>query len=115
MLVGCRDRAPLLENCGADQLHHTRVRRRATELKGDAVFDKSSELDELFAYCAEQMTERKKEEVCQAERGAVVRGEALVGKWPGHSPCNRCACVLVGDGEAGAVPTFPSQVGHART
>lgn len=54
VLAGCRNRLPnqkvvVLTNYATDEIH-----RRARELCADAVFDKSSELEQLFAYCIEQ-------------------------------------------------------------
>ena len=49
------------------------IRKRAMALGADAVFDKSSELDDLLAYCIEQTEEHKKFEVQEAERVAVAK------------------------------------------
>ena len=54
VLAGCRNRKPhqkvvVLTNYATDE-----IRKRAADLGADAVFDKSSELDGLFAYCMEQ-------------------------------------------------------------
>jgi len=51
VLAGCRQREPyqkvvVLTNYATDDM-----RRRSRELGADAVFDKSNQLDEFFAYC----------------------------------------------------------------
>ncbi len=53
VLRGCRDRAShqrvvILTNYATDE-----IRRQCLTLGADRVFDKSTELDELFAFCAE--------------------------------------------------------------
>ena len=58
VLAGCRNRqfrqkVVVLTNYATDE-----IRKRATELGANAVFDKSSELDALFAYCAEQTAQQ---------------------------------------------------------
>ena len=49
------------------------IRKRALLLGADAVFDKSSELDELLAYCIKQTEEHKKFAVQEAERVAIAK------------------------------------------
>jgi two-component system OmpR family response regulator len=73
VLAGCRKREPyqkvvVLTNYATDE-----IRRRAMDLGADAVFDKSSELDGLFAYCAEQTAQEVKPANQQAQRAAVAR------------------------------------------
>lgn len=49
------------------------VRRRVAELGADAVFDKTTELDALFAYCAEQTANILTDDVRVAQRAAVAQ------------------------------------------
>ena len=52
------------------------IRKRALLPGADAVFDKSSQLDELLAYCIEQTKEHKKFAVQEAERVAIVKSRS---------------------------------------
>jgi two-component system OmpR family response regulator len=75
VLAGCRNREPyqkvvVLTNYATDE-----IRRRAADLGADAVFDKSSELDGLFAYCAEQTAHEVEPDTRQAQRAAVARNQ----------------------------------------
>lgn len=75
VLAGCRNRQSyqkvvVLTNYATDE-----IRRRATDLGADAVFDKSSELDGLFAYCAEQTAREVEPANRQAQRAAVARNQ----------------------------------------
>ena len=54
VLAGCRNREPYQKVVVLTNYATPEIRRRSTDLGADAVFDKSSELDGLFAYCAEQ-------------------------------------------------------------
>ena len=56
------------------------IRKRAAELGANAVFDKSTELDALFAYCREQAANIDTTEVQQAEHEAVNRGHPAIAK-----------------------------------
>jgi two-component system OmpR family response regulator len=73
VLAGCRNREPyqkvvVLTNYATDE-----IRRRAADLGADAVFDKSSELDGLFAYCMEQTAHEVEPGNQRAQRAAVSR------------------------------------------
>jgi len=58
VLAGCRNR-PLRQKVIVLTNYATpEIRKRATELGANAVFDKSSELEKLFAYCADQTAQR---------------------------------------------------------
>ncbi|MES2954394.1 MAG: response regulator [Pseudomonadota bacterium] len=59
VLAGCRQREPyqkvvVLTNYATDA-----IRERSLALGADAVFDKSNELDEFFAYCIEETTKNQ--------------------------------------------------------
>lgn len=76
VLAGCRNREPyqkvvVLTNYATDD-----IRRRAADLGADAVFDKSSELDDLFAYCREQTAHEAEPEIRRAQRAALMRQRA---------------------------------------
>lgn len=60
VLAGCRNRKPRQKVVVLTNYATTEVRRRASELGADAVFDKSSELEKLFAYCTDQTARSKK-------------------------------------------------------
>ncbi len=73
ILAGCRHRESyqkvvLLTNYATDD-----IRERATDLGADAVFDKSSELELLFAYCQEHTRYLQTAPGKEAEREAQVR------------------------------------------
>jgi len=75
VLAGCRKREPyqkvvVLTNYATDE-----IRRRALDLGADAVFDKSSELDGLFAYCAVQTAQEGQPANQQAQRAALARNQ----------------------------------------
>ncbi len=50
-MAGCRKRGPYQKVVVLTNYATSDIRRRSMALGADAVFDKSSELDELFAYC----------------------------------------------------------------
>ena len=58
VLAGCRNRRFSQKVVVLTNYATAEIRKRATELGANAVFDKSSELDALFAYCAEQTAQR---------------------------------------------------------
>ena len=60
VLAGCRHRKPCQKVVVLTNYATTEVRRRAGELGADAVFDKSCELEQLFAYCTDQTANLKK-------------------------------------------------------
>lgn len=51
VLARCREREPYQKVVVLTNYATPEIRRRSMELGADAVFDKSTELDELFAYC----------------------------------------------------------------
>jgi two-component system, OmpR family, response regulator len=54
VLAACRDRAFHQKVVVLTNYASPEIRKRSAELGADAVFDKSSELDALFAFCIEQ-------------------------------------------------------------
>lgn len=77
VLAGCRNREPYQKVVVLTNYATPEIRRQAAALGADSVFDKSSELDELFAYCIEQTINHNKTDVQQAEHEAVLRHAAL--------------------------------------
>lgn len=73
VLTGCRNREPYQKVVVLTNYATPEIRKRALMLGADAVFDKSSELDELLAYCIRQTEEHKKFSVQEAERVAVAK------------------------------------------
>ena len=51
VLAGCRQREPHQKVVVLTNFATTDIRQRSMALGADAVFDKSNELDEFFAYC----------------------------------------------------------------
>lgn len=76
VLAGCRNREPYQKVVVLTNYATSEIRIRAAELGADAVFDKSTELDALYAYCIEQTRNIKKEEVKQAQREAIALSAA---------------------------------------
>jgi two-component system, OmpR family, response regulator len=56
VLAGCRNRDDWQKVVVLTNYATPEIRKRATELGANAVFDKSSELEQLFAYCSAQTT-----------------------------------------------------------
>ena len=77
VLAGCRNRESYRKVVVLTNYATPEIRRRATELGADAVFDKSSQLDDLFAYCKLQTLNQEKGEVRTAEREAAAQGAGL--------------------------------------
>lgn len=76
ILAGCRNREWYQKVVVLTNYATPEICRRALELGADAVFDKSSELDDLFAYCREQTSNLEREDVQHAQEAAVSRSEA---------------------------------------
>ncbi|MGJ7497762.1 response regulator [Variovorax sp. RT4R15] len=71
VLAGCRNRQPYQKIVVLTNYATREVRLRAAELGADRVFDKSTELDELLAYCAEQVGNLQHEDVQKAQGEAM--------------------------------------------
>ncbi len=76
VLANCRNREPYQKVVLLTNYATPEIRRRAMALGADAVFDKSSEIDELLAYCIEQTAEHKKASVMEAERVATEKSRS---------------------------------------
>lgn len=72
VLAGCRHRDPQQKVVVLTNYATPEIRRRAAQLGADAVFDKSTELDELFVYCAAQMAHLAQQEDSQRAREAAA-------------------------------------------
>ena len=73
VLAGCRHREPYQKVVVLTNYATPEVRRRAAELGADAVFDKTTEIDALLAYCAEQTATILTPDVQEAQREAVAQ------------------------------------------
>ncbi|NMM05755.1 response regulator [Polaromonas sp.] len=80
VLAGCRKREPYQHVVVLTNYATPEIRRRAIELGADEVFDKSSELDELFAYCIKQTAFHQNADVQLAQNEAIARNHAVQGK-----------------------------------
>jgi len=78
VLAGCRNREPYQKVVVLTNYATREIRRRSAELGADAVFDKSSELEGLFAYCIEQTDNHRREDVQQAVRDAASRAHPAI-------------------------------------
>ena len=72
VLAGCRNREPYQKVVVLTNYATPDIRRRACDLGADAVFDKSTELDALYAFCTEQTRNISREDVQEAQRKAVA-------------------------------------------
>ncbi len=73
VLAGCRQRESYQKVVVLTNYATPEVRRRVAELGADAVFDKTTELDALFAYCAEQTANILTDDVQAAQREAIAQ------------------------------------------
>ena len=80
VLAGCRNRESYQKIVVLTNYATPEVRRRAAELGADEVFDKSSQLDDLFAYCIEQTANQNKADFQLAQREAIASKHAVLGK-----------------------------------
>jgi two-component system, OmpR family, response regulator len=68
ILAGCRNRESYQKIAVLTNYATPEIRLRAAALGADAVFDKSTELDELIAYCMQQTANLKTKPVRDAQR-----------------------------------------------
>jgi DNA-binding NarL/FixJ family response regulator len=66
VLAGCRRREKYQKVVVLSNYATPEIRKRALELGADAVFDKSTELDALFAYCVAQTARLAQKEELQS-------------------------------------------------
>ncbi|MBC7599773.1 MAG: response regulator transcription factor [Polaromonas sp.] len=71
VLAGCRNRKPYQKVVVLTNYATPDIRRRACKLGADAVFDKTTEVDALCAYCTEQTESISREDVREAQSEAV--------------------------------------------
>ncbi|WP_372826445.1 response regulator [Polaromonas sp.] len=83
VLAGCRNRESYQKVVVLTNYATPEIRKRAADLGADAVFDKTTELDALYAYCTEQTANIRKEEVQQAQRDAVTFDAAVTAQVAG--------------------------------
>lgn len=77
VLAGCRNREPYQKVVVLTNYATPDIRRRACDLGADAVFDKTTELDALYAYCSEQTENISRDDVQVAQRAALsLHGQA---------------------------------------
>ena len=89
VLTNCRNRESYQKVVLLTNYATPEIRKRALLLGADAVFDKSSEIDELLAYCVKQAEEHKKFSVQEAERLAVAKSKndpSATGGWQSAAP-----------------------------
>jgi DNA-binding NarL/FixJ family response regulator len=73
MRAGCRNREPYQKIVLLTNYATPEIRKRAMALGADAVFDKSTEIDLLLAYCIKHTKNVKTDETQQAEHEEVAR------------------------------------------
>lgn len=73
VLNGCRNREPYQKVVVLTNYATADIRRRACDLGADAVFDKSTELDALYAYCRQQTENISRQDVQEAQREAIAQ------------------------------------------
>ena len=79
VLAGGRNREPYQKIVVLTNYATAEIRLRSAALGADAVFDKSTELDELIAYCIQQTANLRKEDVQEAQRDAIERSRLAAG------------------------------------
>ena len=77
VLSACQGRAPFQKVIILTNYATPEIRQRSVELGADAVFDKSTELDRLMDYCAEQTSTLAKTPPPELGRDAVGPGYLL--------------------------------------
>jgi two-component system, OmpR family, response regulator len=80
VLAGCRNREPYQKVVVLTNYATPEIRRRAKELGADQVFDKSNELEDLFAYCIGQTAIHQQANVQVAQTEALARNHVHQGK-----------------------------------
>ncbi len=80
VLVRCRKRESYQKVVVLTNYATVEIRQRAAALGADAVFDKSTELDELIAYCIEQTAKLGNDHAAQAHYDASPRNGMIITK-----------------------------------
>lgn len=73
VLAGCQHRESYQKMVVLSNYATPEIRLRAMELGADAIFDKSTELDELIAYCRQQTVNLRETQLQQAQYAAMER------------------------------------------
>lgn len=73
VLAGCLHRKSYQKIVVLTNYATPEIRLRATALGADAIFDKSTELDELIAYCRQQTANLGETQIQQAQHAAMQR------------------------------------------
>lgn len=76
ILAGCQNREPYQKILLLTNYATPEIRKRAMALGADGVFDKSTELDLMLAFCIEHTANVNREETKKAQREAIARSEA---------------------------------------
>jgi DNA-binding NarL/FixJ family response regulator len=71
VLAGCQNRESYQKIVVLSNYATPEIRLRATALGADAIFDKSTELDELIAYCRQQTANLGETQLLQAQYAAM--------------------------------------------
>ena len=77
VLAGCQHRESYQKMVVLSNYATSEIRLRATELGADAIFDKSTELDALIAYCRQQTANLKQTQLQQAQYTAMQRSRLV--------------------------------------
>lgn len=77
ILAGCQNREPYQKVVVLTNYATKDICTRAKALKADAVFDKSTEIDQFMAYCIEHSNYVKREETQEAQRKAASSGSSI--------------------------------------
>ena len=80
LLAECRNRESYQKIVVLTNYATQEIRLGAAQLGADTVFDKSTELDDLFAYCARQAAKLQEEPAQQAQSEATERSRIVAPK-----------------------------------
>ncbi len=83
VLSNCRARAAYQKVVVLTNYATPEIRKRSAELGADAVFDKSSELDALLAYCVEQTDLHDRQALAAHEDNGQATDPGRRQPWPG--------------------------------
>ena len=77
ILAGCRHRESYQKIVVLTNYATPEIRQRAIALGADSVFDKSTELDELIAYCMQQTANLRQQQIQDAQHQASEHSQQL--------------------------------------